>query len=304
MASYKGSYLILTAGNTTEPVKLALARRGWVETDEKAAKLSGANSWSVNFLWKPSWNGLRPAPSTMQWSRGHALAGKRSVVNHWKAIEPLTTKDSFFQTMRQYYSAVGKNYADRLPETYVVSGFEKPSQDLWVGWSELSAAMDHHASQGRNLWLAKPTDENRGLGIELMFSKGEVAAFLLKMGRNASMGIKTHWCFQKYCSCVPSSYRNAPTNTTHLPHPPYNQWKILCSQKARRRVANLISECGPLFWILARFYCTPLDTFARAARIFLWRPLIGMCTSLTIVNRFKLKTLVPTRRGTLAGGKH
>jgi hypothetical protein len=193
---FAGVSLVITSGNSTGSVSTALARRHFDRLKEKVALQQ--QSWEAHFTWKPTWDGLRPPPAALQWARAHALPGKRALVNHWRALEPLTTKDSFFQVMREYYAARGLDYTLRLPETHVIAPLQGKPAEAWAGWPELAAAVRRHAAEGALLWLAKPTSENRGLGIEVLFSEREIQGFLEKKGRAAALGVKTHWCVQKY----------------------------------------------------------------------------------------------------------
>ena len=193
---FKGTSLVITSGNSTGSVAAALSRRGFERLKERVALQQ--QTWEAHFTWKPTWDGLRPLPSSQQWARGHALPGKRALVNHWRALEPLTTKDSFFAVMREYYAARGLDCTSRLPETHVIAPLQGRPAEAWPGWPELAAAVRAHAAQGALLWLAKPTSENRGLGIEVLFSEPEIREFLEKKGRAAALGVKTHWVLQKY----------------------------------------------------------------------------------------------------------
>lgn len=190
------SYVVFTSGNSTGSVSLALQRRGWEKLD--GAFAAAQPFFPGNFVWKPTWAGTKPAPATLQFARGHPLPGKRQIFNHWRAVEPLCTKDGFFATMSEYYAAVGRPAGERLPPTFIVAPTLSRDPAEWPGWCEFEAALRECERRGQRLWLAKPTDENRGLGIEVCRSRAEVAEFLASKGRAASIGVKPHWVLQKY----------------------------------------------------------------------------------------------------------
>lgn len=106
------TYLINRAGNNTDPIKRALsARPGWTAVDSDDAKKDG--NWSANFVWRPTWSANKPVPSG--WLRGHANAAKRQSYNHLKAVEPLCTKDSLFDTVsREAHRSSAQNDANGI----------------------------------------------------------------------------------------------------------------------------------------------------------------------------------------------
>jgi hypothetical protein len=193
------TFALFPAGNNIESPSAALSRRSptFRSTDVEALKTAAA--WAVNFVWKPTWTGARPAPASQQWARGHALAAKRAVFSHWKAVEPLCEKSSFFATMSEYYNACGRDYTERLPPTLIVKPLQGVAPDDWQGWREFVAARASLNARGDgSMWLAKPVDENRGIGIEVVWSEAEARNFLQSKGRAASIGVKCEWVLQKY----------------------------------------------------------------------------------------------------------
>jgi hypothetical protein len=236
------SYCVFSAGNNVESITTALARlgAGWRALDEKAVGASA--EWAVTFVWKPTWSGARPVPAAQQWARGHALPGKRGVFSHWKAVEPLCEKPSFFECMREYYAAAGREYTERLPPTFIVQPLAGRSADAWAGWAEFSAARAAFAAQGEVLWLAKPADENRGIGIEVLRNEAEIVDFLASKGRAAMIGVKTHWVLQKYLE-KPLLYK---------------QRKFDC------RVWAVLLDTGDVFLYAPGYVRTSSDVFDRA----------------------------------------
>lgn len=191
------TYTIYKRSNNVDPIKRAMARRpGWVEVPPEALK--GDTAWGVNFIWKPTWTSLRPAAMTL--ARGHATASKRQVVNHWKAVEPLCTKDALFEVMAAHYGALGEDPTVHIPPTYLIEPRMGGDEAAWTGWGAFEAHFRRCATDPAcaNLWLIKPTCLNRGIGIEVMRDLGEIRAFLASKARGASMGIHTVWVLQKY----------------------------------------------------------------------------------------------------------
>ena len=196
-SSQQYTYCVFQSGNNVESITTALRRLpNWKAVDEKV--LAMQNEWVVNFVWKPTWSQLRPPPASQQWARGHVLPGKRAVVSHWKAVEPLCEKPDFFTTLREYYEATGRDYTEILPQTFIIQPRAGAEAEKWAGWGEWSEACRSAASQNLMLWLCKPADENRGIGIEVCRSEAEVRDFLASKGRGAALGVKTHWVVQKY----------------------------------------------------------------------------------------------------------
>jgi hypothetical protein len=194
MSSTK-TYHVYRSGNNTEPVKRALESRGWESVDD-AAKLG--ETWTANFIWKPTWTKEKPPPSLF--ARQHSNPNRRQVYNHLRATEPLCEKDSLFETMRAYYTAVKEDPFQRLPPTYLVEPKMGGNPNTWPGWSEFA---DHFARCDadpslKNLWLVKPTSANRGIGIEVFSTISQIKDFLDSKARGAAMGIKPIWVLQKY----------------------------------------------------------------------------------------------------------
>jgi hypothetical protein len=190
------SFLIFTANNNTSSIREALASRaGLREVDATAA--AAADSWAANIVWKPTWTRLRPAPASAQWARGHALPLKRSVINHWRAVEPLCTKDAFFDTMRSFYDFSGRDYTDVLPMTFTVTPAAGRAPDAWSGWPEFDAAARAAAQVGETLWIVKPVGENRGIGIEVVRSAAAAAELLAARARASALGARP-MVVQKY----------------------------------------------------------------------------------------------------------
>lgn len=192
------TFALFPAGNNSESPSAALSRRtAFRSTDVEALK--SAAFWGVNFVWKPTWQGARPAPASQQWARGHTLTAKRSVFSHWKAVEPLCEKASFFATMSEYYAACSRDYTERLPPTIIVKPLMGVAPENWAGWNEYVTARNSLNARGDgNMWLCKPVDENRGIGIEVIWSETEAREFLESKGRAASIGVKCEWVLQKY----------------------------------------------------------------------------------------------------------
>jgi hypothetical protein len=108
-ASPTFTYLVFKNGNNTDPLKRALDARGWSGVD--VADTRAADTWNVNFIWKPTWSKDKPPPPTF--ARGAANPVRRQMWNHWKAVEPLCTKDSLFMTVRTAASVAWRGMAWR-----------------------------------------------------------------------------------------------------------------------------------------------------------------------------------------------
>lgn len=189
------TYHVYKSGNNTEPVKRALEARGW-ESVEDAAK--SGETWTANFVWKPTWTKEKPPPTLF--ARQHSNPNRRQAYNHLRATEPLCEKDSLFETMRAYYTAVKEDPFQRLPPTYLVEPKMGGNPSTWPGWTEFAehfARCDADPSL-KNLWLVKPTSANRGIGIEVFSTISQIKDFLDSKARGAAMGIKPIWVLQKY----------------------------------------------------------------------------------------------------------
>ena len=149
-------------------------------------------------MWKPTWNKTKPAPQ--MFARQHANPARRQAYNHLRAIEPLCQKDSVFETMRAYYTAVNEDPFQHIPPTYLVEPKLGGNTDNWPGWPDFEAHFARCAAEPgcKNLWLVKPTSANRGIGIEVFSSIAQIQAFLDSKARGAAMGIKPIWVLQKY----------------------------------------------------------------------------------------------------------
>lgn len=204
-SSKKLTYYVYKSGNNTDPIRRALNNRGWEPVDVDEAKAS--DYWFANFIWKPTWTNVKPCTSLF--ARQHSNASKRQVWNHFKAVEPLCTKDSLFETMRTYYASAGEEPFKHLPPTFLVEP-KLGDVENWPGWTDFSNHFNKCAndpSVKRNLWLVKPTSANRGIGIEVFSSVSEIKSFLETKARGASMGIAPVWVLQKYIE-NPLLYRN------------------------------------------------------------------------------------------------
>ena len=204
-SSKKLTYYVYKSGNNTEPIRRALNSRGWESVDTDDAKAS--DYWYANFIWKPTWTNTKPCTSLF--ARQHSNASKRQVWNHFKAIEPLCTKDSLFETMRTYYASAGEEPFKHLPPTFLVEP-KLGDVENWPGWSDFIQHFNKCANDSsvkRNLWLVKPTSANRGIGIEVFATVAEIKSFLETKARGASMGIAPIWVLQKYIE-NPLLYKN------------------------------------------------------------------------------------------------
>jgi hypothetical protein len=132
-------------------------------------------------------------------ARGHVNPAKRQMYNHLRAVEPLCAKDTVFQTMLSYYTAVGEDPYQHIPPTFLIEPRNK-EPDSWPGWREFERHFQACATVPgcQNLWLIKPTDLNRGIGIEVVRTLEETRAFLLQKARGAAMGVQPIWVLQKY----------------------------------------------------------------------------------------------------------
>lgn len=189
------TYHVYRTGNNTEPVKRALEARGWESVGDDA-KLN--ETWTANFVWKPTWTKEKPPPPLF--ARQHSNPNRRQAYNHLRATEPLCEKDSLFETMRAYYTAVKEDPFQRLPPTYLVEPKMGGNPNTWPGWPEFA---EHFAKCNadpslKNLWLVKPTSANRGIGIEVFSTLSQIKDFLDSKARGAAMGIKPIWVLQKY----------------------------------------------------------------------------------------------------------
>lgn len=207
------SYFIYAAGNSTETVQKALVGLEWVEVHELSAQAS------ANFVWKPDWTrskrfGLFEPP--VSYARSHKSMSRRQVWNHMKAVEPLCTKDSLYTVMSSYYKSTGEDPDLALPPTFLVEPIFVPAPASatdssnttsssttnreWPGWAAFTAKFNECAADPRlkNLWLAKPVGNNRGIGIEVFNSYEDIRSFLDSKSRSASMGINGTWVMQKY----------------------------------------------------------------------------------------------------------
>jgi len=190
------TYYVVKGNNNTDPISRALASRpGWSALDKDDAKRDGV--WNPNFVWKATWTNPLPAPS--MFARGHANPAKRQMYNHLRAVEPLCAKDTVFQTMLSYYTAVGEDPYQHIPPTFLIEPRNK-EPDSWPGWREFERHFQACATVPgcQNLWLIKPTDLNRGIGIEVVRTLEETRAFLLQKARGAAMGVQPIWVLQKY----------------------------------------------------------------------------------------------------------
>lgn len=191
------TYYICKGGNDTDCIARAFsARTGWTQADPEDAKRDGC--WTVNFVWKATWSNPKPAPPLF--ARGHANLAKRQLYNHWKAVEPLCAKDTLFSTLTAFYNAIGEDPFKHIPLTFLIEPRTGRDHSSWPGWGAFERSFHSFAGKPgcQNLWLIKPTDLNRGIGIEVVRSLEEVSSFLATKARGASMGIQPVWVLQKY----------------------------------------------------------------------------------------------------------
>ena len=71
-------------------VRALVKRGGWTAGNKEAIKAESV--WALNFIWKPTWEGSKPAAP--HFARGHPNPAKRQVYNHWRAVQPLCSMAS------------------------------------------------------------------------------------------------------------------------------------------------------------------------------------------------------------------
>ena len=207
MASHEAtaafSFTLYKNGNNMHPVRKALrTRSGYFE---RGASTEG-KFWPVNLVWKPTWTNSRLTPQE-KFSHGHADPRRRAVVNHHRGVEPLCEKDRLFKVLcdRALAKAVDFNappfmVAPFVPPTFVLRPRAGNPADSWSGWPAFRSAFEYFQSQTgcRCLWLCKPANENRGIGIEVLSDLEAIEAFLSGKAARSSMGLNPTWVVQKY----------------------------------------------------------------------------------------------------------
>jgi hypothetical protein len=167
--------------------------------------------WCSSVVWKATWRKERSAPPTFRrWHRNPLL---RQVYNHLRAIEPLTAKDRLFRALLAYSKAGGKSLESLgVPATFLIQPRSGKSSDDWRGWHEFAQRYEEErllrsdgasASKGdvsreAGLWLVKPSNANRGIGIEIADSLATARALLAERSTKASMGVQSTWVLQQY----------------------------------------------------------------------------------------------------------
>lgn len=210
-------YQIIRGGNNTKPFRRAMQLRSrwarqhgagppWVafavQGEASAIALPPSmleECWCTQFVWKATGRKSKGCPATFKlWHKTPLL---RQVFNHIGAIEPLTAKDRLFRVMKAYASAKGCAMGELgVPDTFLVQPRSGQAPELWRGWNEFVIShADHAALPGcRNLWLLKPSNANRGNGIEVVDSLDAARATLERVATKASMGVQATWVVQKY----------------------------------------------------------------------------------------------------------
>ena len=198
------SVLLFKSGNNSAPIRKAIEVRGRLRIE---APVEGGGHWPVNFVWKPTSQNMRQPPAT-RFAHGHKDPRRRAVVNHLKALEPLTEKDRLARVMAAYASHAHKHSSELpphatapyMPPTFIVQPRGGVASCDWEGWRDFCRAFACYASQAncRNLWLAKPANENRGIGIQVLNDLTAIEAFLGTKASRSSMGLNPTWVLQKY----------------------------------------------------------------------------------------------------------
>ncbi len=185
------------------PVRKALkARSGYFF---RAPSVEG-NFWPVNFVWKPTWTASRLTPAE-KFSRHDANPRRRAIVNHHRGVEPLCEKDRLFRVLSELAMAKGVDFqsapfmvAPFVPPTFVIRPRNSNAVDMWAGWPAFEEAFKYFQSNHdcRCLWLCKPANENRGIGIEVLSDLASIQSFLAGKAARSSMGLNPTWIVQKY----------------------------------------------------------------------------------------------------------
>jgi Tubulin-tyrosine ligase family len=174
---------ITLRGNNSELVKRCLDEREWQEIQ--------STNTLFNFKWAPFSKGIR-----FDYLTGH---GQRKMVNHFESHEQLSEKDNLFFNMTRHYEQQRKNVFAYLPVTFVVDLSSTQSVTEIERFQIYFNLLEKHKSDklgalnkevmgnhmflkskqytkytmcpnmfdGKNFWLIKPTDFNRGRGVQV-----------------------------------------------------------------------------------------------------------------------------------------
>jgi len=202
-ASQQFTFTLYKNGNNMHPIRKALKRRA--SYFSRGPSVEG-NFWPVNLVWKPTWTNSRSTPAE-KFSHADANPRRRAIVNHHRGVEPLCEKDRLFRALSDRAIAKGVAFHDApfmvapfVPPTFVLRPRGGNAADSWSGWTEFAEAFRYFQSQPgcRCLWLCKPANENRGIGIEVLSDLPAIEAFLAGKATRSSMGLNPTWVVQKY----------------------------------------------------------------------------------------------------------
>lgn len=176
-------------GNNSELVKRCLDDRGGDWTEIECTKTL------YNFKWVPLSKGIR-----FDYLSSH---GQKKLVNHFEHHAEFTEKDNLFHNLSRHCESQKRSLFDFHPVTFTldlsqkqsalaeIERFQayfnilerhKTSTDLRqvnkeiAAWASkgprtcLSYALKETMFDGRNFWMIKPTDFNRGRGVQVFNS--------------------------------------------------------------------------------------------------------------------------------------